>query len=136
MCFNQKYTYKINLPLKIVKQRIDRIPGIISGKNYFRTKGITQPMLGDMALIYGQFYEVDSETVLKVTIKLHQVGIIAICVGLFFGVIGLLLFFVDQRLENLSGLIQIGVIFPLVLINFSFDSGSKMVELKKYLNIK
>ena len=137
---SQKFVFKTDLPPEKVKTRIEKLFGCTFQNNRFMSEeGLSpsnSPILGNMALLYGQIEGNDPETSIKVKVKLHFVGKIGIVIGLFFGVLGVLFAIFKSDPSQLVGLIPIGIIYPLVLINFSFDSSSKIILFKKTLNIK
>ena len=140
MFLSKKFIFKTYLPLETAKARIEQYSGYGFRNNLFTEKGglsmSNSPIFGNMAMINGLIELNESETVLFVTVKLHPVGKIAIIIGLFFGVGGLLCAVLKPDISQLVGLIPIGIIYPLVLFTYSFDSGTKIKNLKNALNIK
>jgi hypothetical protein len=138
---NENFILRTGLSPDIVKFRLKKLNGIvISNNNYDSKERLTSisdsPMLGNMALLNGKIMESNSETVLKVNVKLHYIGLIAILIGLAFGAISILLAIFKSSFSELVGLIPLGVLYPLVLFNYYADSNIKINELKQILELK
>ena len=117
----QKSTIKTDLPS-------DKVKGIIL--KLFHSQ---ETFLWNMAVLKAYVTTENSETVIQILFKLHSVGKAAIIVGLLFGLAGIAFTLVKGDITQLVGLIPILIIYPLVSINYIFDSGNKLKKLKSHL---
>jgi len=136
----QKFIFRTNLSSEKVKSRINRLTGLITKDNTFKSKEsfnpiYNSPIFGNLALISGSIEEGSTETIIKVNVKLHLLGKIVILIGLFFGIAGLLLAIIISDFSQLLGIVPLAVFYPGILCSFYIDSGGKIKHLKKSLEI-
>ena len=95
-----------------------------------------RPAIENIGLLTGVITTIGNKTVIEIKFGLSIMGVVALGIGGFFGVTGVIFAIGKNDLSQLIGLLPLCLLFLVVRVTYALNCAKKLVEFKEALAIK